>query len=298
MLNAAVVLVVVGSLNSEDRQDRNTWQQRLPQDVQESILWCGDHEEGTLFDWEYDRKPGNKGGGVFNTGEEDEALAETVQQKPFTGKFCAKTTIHNAFESRNGSRGVRLMRWTNKPWDQKGKLFPESAYYGVWMRVDHNYSVQNNASPSGGWWNVFQFKSNDEDGKSQPVWVLNVGNDAKSGKMHFYLYSKHNKPNSVSQTTPVPIPVGRWFHVEALYKQSKRTTADGSLLVWQDGQLILSAKNVKTVLAQKSIWGVGNYTDHITGGEKPGTASVYFDDATVSTKPTHPHVAEMLKLEQ
>jgi len=52
---------------------------------------------------------------------------------------------------------------------------------------------------------------------------------------------------------------------------------------------------VKTVLAEPAIWGVGNYTDHITGGDKPGSATIFFDDATISTKPTHGHVYKMLK---
>ncbi len=295
LLGGALTLIAVGFSNFEDGKDEKTWQQWLPHDVRASILWCADHEEGTLVDWEYDRNS-NNGGGVFNTGGEDETMAETVRFEPFTGDFCAKTTILNAFESKNGNRAVRLMRWTDKPWDQGGKFFPDSAYYGVWMRLDHHYSIQNKASPSGGWWNLFQFKSNDNAGNSHPVWVLNVGNDAQSGKMHFYLYSEQNQPNSISQKTPVPIPVGRWFHVEALYQQSNKS--EGSISIWQDGQLILAANNVKTILAKNAIWGIGNYTDHITGGIKPGSATVYFDDATISAKPTHPYVTEMLKMQR
>ena len=185
------------------------------------------------------------------------------------------------------------MRWTDKPWDQGGKFFPSSAYYGVWMRLDKNYSTINTNTSSGGWWNVFQFKSYDKSGQGQPVWVLNIGNDKKSGKMHFYLYSKHNKPANIAQKVPVALPVDRWFHVEVLYVQSKNELANGSITVWQDGQLILEAANVKTVLAGNAVWGVGNYTDHISGGEKPGSATVFFDDATVATKPTHPFVQKM-----
>jgi hypothetical protein len=93
----------------------------------------------------------------------------------------------------------------------------------------------------------------------------------------------------------MPIPIGRWFHVEARYEQSSEKMSDGSLSVWQDGQLILSANHVTTVLAKKTIWGVGNYADHILGGEQAGTATLFFDDATISTKPTHLYVDKMLK---
>lgn len=291
-----LLTAVAGSSTGQENQtEAKTWLQSLPTETQRSVLWAADHEEGTLFDWEFNKNPDNNGGGIFNTGASDEAIARVSESKPFTGSYCAEATIFNAYKSRLGKKAVRLMRWTDKPWDQDGKFFPESAYFGVWMRLDRNYSTRNPASSNGGWWNVFQFKSNDEAGKSQPVWVLNIGNDAPGGQMNFYLYSKQNPPNSFSPTPLKSIPVGRWFHVEALYQQSKDDQRNGSISVWQDGQLILRANNVRTVLAKEVIWGIGNYTEHVTGGAKNGGATIYFDDATVSTKPTHPYVGELLK---
>ena len=257
-----------------------------------------DHEEGTLIDWEFDRDPDNAGGGIFNTGKSGEAKAEADPSMAFTGRFCAKTTIQNAIRSQNGAKAVRLMRWTDKPWSENGKYFPKSAYYGVWMRLDHEYSTANPASSSGGWWNVFQFKSNDKQGNSQPVWVLNIGNSRKTGEMQFYLYSDVNRTRSVSQQNPVALPVGRWFHLEVFYKQSGKNETNGRITVWQDGVLILSANNVKTILVEKVMWGIGNYTDHVTQGINPGTATIYYDDATVSTVPTHSFAADKLKTRQ
>ena len=57
----------------------------------------------------------------------------------------------------------------------------------------------------------------------------------------------------------------------------------------------MNAKNITTVLHEDVIWGIGNYTDHIVGGKKNGSATIYFDDATVSTLATHPHAAEFWK---
>ena len=278
---------------SQEHQHRgHSWVRSLPAEVQGSVLWLADHEEGTMFDWEFDKNPDNNGGGIFNTGQTGEAIARISEFKPFTGAYCAEATIRNAFQSRLGKKAVRLMRWTDKPWDQGGKFFPNSTYYAVWMRIDHNYSTRNPASSSGGWWNVFQFKSKDETGNSQPVWVLNIGNQAPGGQMNFYLYSKQNPPNSFSAKPIKPIPVGRWFHVEALYQKSTNGQRDGSISVWQDGELILKANNVTTVLDQGVVWGIGNYTDHITGGKKNGSATIYFDDATVSSLATHPYAIE------
>lgn len=292
---AACIHVFDTVQESPERTAAKTWIDLLPGDVRDSILWSADHEQGTLVDWEYDRNENTNGGGVFNSGANGEAIAKIVQQQPLTGNYCAEATILNAFEARTGAKAVRLMRWTDRPWDQGGKDFPRSAYFGVWMRLNKNYNLGDSTSSNGGWWNVFQFKSEDEQGTSQPMWVLNIGNHPNTGNMQFYLYSKWNRPQSRSQRNPVPIPVGRWFHVEALYEQSTEDNANGKIKVWQDGQLILSAENVRTKLQGKVIWGIGNYTDHVSGGDKPGSATIFFDDATIAIQPTHGHVDKILK---
>lgn len=292
----AAITVINQNASLFAQKDIKTWRSQFPRDVQNSILWTADHEEGTLFDWEYDGNRHNNGGGIFNTGKESEAIATVDSSNPLTGKYCAKATIHNAWQSQYGDKAVRLMRWIDKPWDQGGKFFPDSTYYGVWMRLDQTYSTQNPAKSSSGWWNVFQFKSQDENGKSRPVWVLYIGNKRQTGEMNFYLSSRHNHPKYVTQTNPIPIPVSRWFHVEAFYQKSERNRNNGSIKVWQDGKLILDADNVKTVLEEKVTWGIGNYTDHISGGKKQGTATIFFDDATISTKPTHKYVEKILQL--
>jgi hypothetical protein len=136
----------------------------------------------------------------------------------------------------------------------------------------------------GGWWNVFQFKSNDSSGESQPMWMLNVGHEDSANHMFFYLYSNYNAPFSFVQNEPIPIPVRTWVHIECRYRQS--STTDGVILVWQNGSLILDITNVRTILTEPAVWGLGNYTDHIAGGGEEGTATIYFDDAIVSTGPT------------
>ncbi len=292
---AAGTLAFVAVRQFPERSTAKTWIELLPVDVRAGILWNADHEEGTLFDWEYDRNENTNGGGVFSTGAIGEAIARVGQQQPLTGEYCVEATIHNAFQARNGAKAVRLMRWTEQPWDQGGKELPKSAYFGVWMRLDRKYDLRDSENSSGGWWNVFQFKSEDEHGKSQPLCVLNIGNHPNTGNMQFYLYSQWNRPQSRSQRHPIPIPVGRWFHVEALYEQSTEDNADGKIEVWQDGQLILSAENVRTRLQGKVVWGIGNYTDHVSGGEKPGSATIFFDDATIAVEPTHKHVDTILK---
>ncbi len=179
-----------------DRAEK-TWVELLPSRTRASVLWSADHEEGTLFDWEYDGNSDNNGGGLFTTGKPGEATAQLDSGIVLSGKYSVKTTIRNAIGSRNGPKAVRLLRWTDRPWDQGGKFFPQSAYYGVWFRIDHAFELQNPTQGNGGWWNVFQFKSEDTHGDSQPVWVLNIGNTGRDGKLHFYLYSNQKRASLI-----------------------------------------------------------------------------------------------------
>ena len=96
--------------------------------------------------------------------------------------------------------------------------------------------------------------------------------------------SKENGPRAVVQANPRPVPIGRWFHLEAHYVESSGSS--GSIRMWQDGALILEAEDVKTLIVsgENTVWGIGNYTDHIAGGPVEGNATVYFDDAIVSTE--------------
>jgi len=248
------------------------------------IVWQADHEEGSLYDWIYPDFQ-YSGGGIFNTVEEDvEAVASTDVAR--SGRFSARTTITNAWRSANGKRAVRLMRWTDRPWDDGGEHFENPAYFSTWMYFPEKYNPEKSAPwdpGDGGWWNIFQFKSNDANGVSQPMWTLNVIQDSSTGDNSVYLYSKYNSPASREPANPLVLPVNRWVHMEAFYDAADGD--DGRITIWQDGSKIIDAENVRTLPRGGEgnvVWGIGNYTDHIAGGRVDGTATVYFDDATVS----------------
>ncbi len=265
------------------------WIETLPQSVQDSVIWMADHENGDLEEWQFSQFQ-HAGGGIFNSGEpEVEVLASN--EAAHSGAFSAKTRITNAIQAQNGKRAIRLMRWTDQPWDNAGQFFPNDAYYSVWMYFPHTFNPNKYApwNPGdGGWWIVFQFKSAVRDGvPSDPVWTLNVDHDDERGFMFFRLYSLFNPPHSYQQTTPIPIPTGQWVHVEAYYRQSPES--DGSITIWQDGKQILDIQQVRTILSENVHWGIGNYTNHINGGPTEGTATLYFDDAVVSTLPVSGH---------
>ncbi len=270
-----------------EHQQSASWFAGLSEETKASVLWLGDVEEGTLYDWNFDDFQ-HAGGGVFNTGG-DQVIARVTDAIAHSGRYAVETGISRAIRSRNGDRAVRLMRWTNTAWDNGGEYFPLDTYFSVWMNFPNGYNP-NKYDPwdpgDGGWWNVFQFKSDDETGESQPIWVLNIDHNDATNEMYFYLYSKHNLPRSYGQTRTVAIPVGQWVHIEAHYVQS--SDARGSITIWQDGQRILSVEDVITKLAEPIHWGIGNYTDHIAGGVVEGSATIFFDDAAVSTLRLYP----------
>lgn len=296
-LSIAVSVLFASSslLFAEERQQQSRlkdWIGSLPQGFRDTVLWTADHEDGTLRDWEYD-SPETSGGGIFNTGSPDEVAARIVTHTAFSGEYCVQAVIQNAYRVEHGKKAVRLMRWTDKPWDKAGKKFPSVAYYSTWMMIPENYNPKKYPPwdpGDGGWWNILQFKSDDETGESQPVWVLNIKRNTQQKQMQLYFHSNYNRPASRPINSGL-IPVNKWFHIEVLYKLGTKADGNGAIAFWLNGEEAFRASDVVTCLKQGSvIWGLGNYTDHIDGGAVPGTATVYFDDSMVSTSPVHEYV--------
>ncbi len=264
----------------------------LPDSLHASILWYGDHEDGDLSDWEGSDEVQYPGGGIFNTGGDD-VIAALAPHMPFSGVSGIEATITGAWQAQNGNRAVRYMRWTDRAWDEGGDYFPDEAYYSVWMYFPYLYDPAKEEPwdpGDGGWWNVFQFKSNNLADESVPLVTFDVYVDTEMEQMVFGLISKYypdpydndHVQTYYVQEDPIPIPVGQWFHVETYYEKS--TDGEGSVRVWQDGQLIFEADELVTAFTEQTAWGIGNYTDHIDGGPEPGSATIYFDDAIVSTQ--------------
>lgn len=184
------------------------------------------------------------------------------------------------------------MRWTDKSWDQDGDYFPSEAYYSVFIYFpaiyDPTKDPRNDPNNDGGWWNIFQFKSDNNAG-SQPVVVLDIynENDAMYAGLVIKDYPDDNSDSHtqeyILQTSPIRLLPNEWHHLEMMYVKSKQY--DGKIKVWQNGILIFEEENIRTVLppGETATWGIGNYTDYIDGGIEKGTATVHFDDAVVST---------------
>jgi len=269
-----------------------TWLATLPADLRASILWSADYETGNLDQWSIPTSQ-SPGGGVLNTDDEN-VVARGTQQVVHSGRFAGEATIRNAIRAANGKKAVRLMRWATDAYDRGGVELPLAAYYGTWMYLPEAYDPAKQAPwdpGDGGWWNVFQFKSHDANDQSQSTWSMNIEEEPQTQQLFFYLYSPINQQKSWEPYKRVPIPVNRWFHIEAFVKVNARER--GRIEVWLNGESIIRAENVRTSVnpqEENIVWGIGNYTDHIAGGKQVGTATVYFDDSTISTRPLAPLV--------
>lgn len=281
-ISAAVLVCLLGSRTFAD--PGQPWLSKLPGEFQARVLWCADHEEGSLIDWDFG-DPNVSGGGIFQTGSPGDAMAKATTDVAFSGSFSVETTIQNALRSANGSKSVWLTRWTDKPWKDNGTNFPDRAFFSVWMQLAETYDPRRSPDDKG-WWSVFQFASKDAEGTSQVTWRLLLRQDQNTKAILPYLETKYNAP-SVREAKASAIPVGEWLHLEACLLRSKAGKPDGQLQLWLNGEEIFAAENVVTCLEGSAQWSIGNKTDHIDGGRVPGSATVYFDDALVSTEPVH-----------
>jgi hypothetical protein len=230
-----------------------------------SILWSADHEEGNMSDW---YTP--SGGGEFNSGN---AVSAASTDFAHSGRYSAKATISTP----PSPSAVRLFRWAESRVNQ-------AAYYSTWVYFPRIHT------PS--WWIVFQFKSRASSSTDpDPFWFVQVGNRS-NGTMYFYLTWWHGPwpggtvegphqgevgGRDYSQTIK-DISVGQWVHLEAYLRQS--SSFGGQITVWQDGVEILNQNNVKTRYPYMGDeWAPSSYSGSIS----PSPATIYFDDAAIST---------------
>jgi hypothetical protein len=222
-----------------------------------NALWVADHEEGIMNDWYKPGSPGataNACGGEFNSVN---GTSQASTEQKHSGNYSAKLTVNAS----GTDTGARLFRWCES--QQNTAL-----YYSGWFYFPQRVNV------TGGWWNVFQWKSKTAPGSVAPMMVFNVGNRA-DGNMYLYMYD-WQKRATYSQSV-ANLPVNKWVHLEAYYKSAQDNT--GQVTMWQDGTQILNVSNVQTQLVGGDTqWSLDNYSNTLS----PSLQSIYVDDAVIS----------------
>lgn len=210
------------------------------------------------------------GGGEFNSGS---AVSGASTDVAHSGRYSAKATISTP----PSPSAVRLFRWA------ESRANP-AAYYSAWFYFPRIYT------PS--WWIIDQFKSRScSSCDPDPFWFVQVGN-RPNGSMYLYLTWWHGPwPNGTVEgphqgefggrdyhQNIKDLPTGQWVHLEIFLRQS--AAFDGEITVWQDGVEILRQTNVKTRYPfMGDEWAPSSYSGSIS----PGPATIYIDDAAIST---------------
>lgn len=228
-------------------------------------LWSANMETGDLSQWFFPMNGpvGNFGGDIENSG-----IASAVASTDFahSGKYSAKLTITTPDSP---TSGARLFRWA------EAQTYPQ-LYYSVWYYFPQSYTPAL-------FWNVLQWKSKhvvSGAAVSDPFFSLEVGS-LPNGEMFFYLGDDHlGTTFQQSAQSLIPVPVGRWFNVQAFYKCD--ASGAGEVKIWQDGTQLWDVPNVDTRYADGDCaWSVNNYSS----GLSPASATIYIDDAAIGLEP-------------
>jgi len=147
-------------------------------------------------------------------------------------------------------------------------VLPTAAYYGAW------YYVPAFAINNGQVWNLFHFQGGDTTPLAG-LWDISLVNDKNQDDVELVVFNFLT--GNTYPAERVPIPIGKWFHIELYLKRASDMTGEAAL--YQDGVQIFDATNVVSDNgASFQQWYVGNYSTGLT----PPDSIVYVDDVTIS----------------
>lgn len=222
-------------------------------DGRATVLWSASFETGDFSEWEAD----GQGGTYFSAGASPSPSTEQAHM----GSGSAKLTSN----PKNGIvEDVYLFR--GAPGSPPAE--PE-AYYGAWFFIPKPYVASF-------YWNIFHFLYGDTSDRQgvMGMWDLNLRSNS-AGELVPYGFDFIARQQR-DEPVPIPVPVGKWFHIEILMRLAADAT--GRVAVWQDGTLVLDVNNVVTAPTPWIQWSVGNTSTDIT----PAPADLYIDDVTLS----------------
>lgn len=181
------------------------------------------------------------------------ASYEIVTTPVHSGRYAAAFTVHSAEDAAIQARCVR-----------QGGL-PAEAYYGAWYFVPE--LATNDAV-----WNLLHFQGGEVSGL-HGLWDVSLVN-TPSGELQLMVFDFLNgvvrRP-----PTPVPIPIGDWFHVQLYLKRAADDT--GEVALYLNGRQLLRASDLITDDSEYGQWYVGNYAN----GLMPSDSTLYVDDVSI-----------------
>ncbi len=211
-------------------------------------LWYANHELGDLTEWWRDQSRE----AVFNTGEARVSLTTEARR---SGQYALK---HEVWGIDRRETATRIFRWAEGLTE---------GYYSCWFMFPELPRVND-------WLEIFQFKKKSES-SNDPTWFVEIKNKTRGTVLTLTKWEQQwDIPPNVQLGDP--LQAGRWFHLEAFYKDGER---NGILRIWQDGQLIWDLERIETRGIDPLIqWSVNVYGDDVN----PGNLVMYVDDCAIA----------------
>jgi Polysaccharide lyase len=213
-----------------------------------SILWSARHETGDLSEW----TQGAKGG---SAAEGTDTLLAPSTDVAHSGRYSVKLT-----------NGAVSMYEDAHLWREDE--YPTEAYYSAWFYLPRAYQTTAD-------WSLVQFQVPTADAGVGQLLDIDL-RSLPDGDLILSVYD--HRPPYLRSPTPDPailVPVGRWFQIEALFRNASDDS--GEVAIWLDGQLNYDLHRpfgVDTTV----YWTVGSKTY----GLSPAESVIYIDDAAVS----------------
>jgi hypothetical protein len=176
-----------------------------------------------------------------------------VSEPVHTGSMAVAFSLTEQQEA--GERGSRCL--------SQGVL-PVEARYGAWFYIPEG-------ADSFLLWNLFHFDGRD-GGPPHGLWDVSIDQE-EDGTLRLYLFNFLSGEELF--TSGRVVPLGRWFHVEVIWRRSDQ--ADGRFELLQDGASLIALENIPTDDSVSARFYVGNLIRDMS----PGPSVLYVDDVTI-----------------
>jgi hypothetical protein len=226
-------------------------------DVGSELMWTARFESGNFDEW-----TGVAGGSTLTSPSSNELVPSSEQAHH--GTFAAKMTMTTPLDPVPAHSSL----------NRDGNL-PDEGYYSAWFFLPQSASLPN--APVLQYWAIMRFRARTVATDPNSVFDL-YDIDLRSlasGEMALRVFDYIPFADAAMVESDPLVPVGRWFQVEAFYRNAPDAT--GRLSLWLDGRLVADIAKATGATGWVG-WGVGD----MGLGLSPQTVTLYVDDCALS----------------
>lgn len=206
------------------------------------LLWSADHDAGTLDEW-----LGDEGGWRYTKGNGTLTVSQAHARSGSHALAATISTDDGGMHQAVIARDITLESGRYGAW----YFFPEAAVADYWVVM----KLSNTGSSD-----RFDIDVHAPEGEEPRLRLFEHGADW------------------ITEPAEVALPVGRWVHIEVLYRSTP--AENGRLIVLQDGDPVLDTGPRSTASDARVSFLVGSVSWFIAGG--PYT--LYVDDASIEAE--------------